>query len=319
MAVSPARWKSVAAMACMSLVIAVAAGCGTQQPAVTAAPVPTPTPTSAAQLQLPLDAYMLGDTQAAAAEYVSFLLRKACMAKLGFDFMPALSSGYVANGARIIQEFDSRLWGVSNLVQARLYGYHLPPWTQGASTGPQPLGTLPAAEQVALIGRAVGPGSGAATAGRAASVPAGGCVGQARREAASAGLGTVEGRTAPLVSQLQLESFDRTQSDPRVLAVFAKWSACMRAAGYAYSTPFKPAFSMSAAPTRAEIQTAVTDVTCKMKTNLLGVTYAVQSDYENDLIDKDAQQLAQIKTEIRQQASALVTLERKYGLLGNAG
>ena len=108
---------------------------------------------------------------------------------------------------------------------------------------------------------------------------------QQAEQQVSARLGRAARATPPLVAQISEESFARTRSDPRTLAVFSKWSACMSAHGYSYSNPFQPAASVnqSATPTQTEIQTAMTDVACKRKTNLLGITYAVQADYQNDI------------------------------------
>jgi hypothetical protein len=148
---------------------------------------------------------------------------------------------------------------------------------------------------------------------RRSGVPAGGCVGLSRREAAAAGISDAA-QTAPLVSQLRQESFFRAETDPRVLKAFAKWSECMRASGFVYSSPFKPDFNLSAPPTALEIHTAKADVDCKYKTNLLGVTYAVQADVQNAEIRAHAQQLATIQAQVRRQERALAAAGAKYGI-----
>jgi hypothetical protein len=133
MAAAGARAKCAAFLWLAVAVTGAGAGCGTSgSGAVTGpAPAPTPTPTSVAALHLPLDAYALSGGQEAADEYLGLFLEKSCMARLGFRFLPGLDAGYVARDARTFAEFGSRLWGITDPVQAGRYGYHLPPWVQG--------------------------------------------------------------------------------------------------------------------------------------------------------------------------------------------
>lgn len=303
-----ARVRRACGTGLLGVAIAVsAAACGGESSsAAPQRPVPTPTPSSVTSLHLPLDAYTLNTSQTASGEYLRLALQRSCMAKLGFsDYPPGLTSGYVTQDARVFQEFNSRLWGISDPVQAALYGYHLPPWTHASVTGKVlTIGDLPAAEQTALLGR-----------GKAASggIPAGGCTGQADREESAAGL-SVGGHPPALVSQLQQESFDQAKSDARVVKVFASWSACMRMSGFNYPDPFSVNFDMSAPVSSLEKETAKTDIACKRKTNLLGVTYAVLSDYQNKLIEQNAQELAQVQQQVRREQDALVSVMRKYGV-----
>lgn len=257
------------------------------------APVPVPTPTSAAQLSYPISAYEFSAMQQSEWQYVDSLLVKQCMAQRGFRIYQTLNSGYVAQAVRITDEFVSRVWGLSDVVTAREFGYHLPPWVAGAAK-PQALsgGSAPGAQTEA-------------------------CIGQAGRRLAAAGAGSGE-QASQLVGQIESESFFRARADRRVRAVFAKWSTCMGRYGYSYRDPFQAAaaFDLSHPTTRTEIQTAVRDVTCARQVNVLGVAYAVQSDYQNALIEKYAVQLAAIKAQVQRQEHALVTVAAKYGIGG---
>jgi hypothetical protein len=255
--------------------------------------VPVPTPTSAAQLNYPISGYELSAMQQNEWQYIDSLLVKKCMAQRGFQIYPTLNSGYVAQGVRILDEFDSRVWGLSDAVTAREYGYHLPPWV-GGSAKPQALagGSAPGAQTEA-------------------------CIGQAGRQLAAAGAGSGE-QASPLVGQIDSESFFRARADRRVRAVFTKWSACMGRYGYSYRDPFQAAaaFDLNRPPTRTEIQTAVQDVACARQVNVLGVAYAAQSDYQNALIEKHAVQLAAIKAQVQREEHALVIVAAKYGANG---
>jgi hypothetical protein len=283
-----------------------AAGCSAGGPSAPA-PVPVPTPTSFAQLQLPINAYALTDAQSAQQQTIGDLLIHDCMARFGFTYPPPdMVTPTAAQLAAALQVGGSRLWGVSDLVDARSYGYNLPT-TELSTNAPVTKKTpLPQPEFVALYGSA-------SPISNSQRVPAGGCSGQALRELTTAGI-SYQG--SQLVPEIAANSFEKTLADPRTLAVFAKWSACMRAHGYDYESPLTPPanFNLNAPATQAEIQTAVTDVTCKFKTNLLGITYAVQADYENAMIQQHAQVLAQVKNEVAVEARKLSQLVVKYGI-----
>jgi hypothetical protein len=232
------------------------------------------------------------------------------MARFGFSYPPPGETGAgAASLARALEIGGSRLWGVSDPTAAREYGYNLPSADPGQPLTPPPnkKNLLPPAELAVLDGTTSLKG----TAGQ--GVPRGGCIGQTNRELATAGISYIGSQ---VVSQISDESFVRTLSDPRTLAVFGKWSACMRSHGYDYSSPLDPPgrFNLNAPPTTAEIQTAVTDVACKFTTNLLGVTFAVQSDYQNTLINNNVQELAQVKATVDAEAGKLVRLAIEYGV-----
>jgi hypothetical protein len=321
MMISPRKaWGSAAAGLASVVVVAgcSAGGPGTRAVPV-ATPVPTPAPASVAQLQLPIAAYELTDQESAEEDYLSQRLTQVCMRQLGFRYLPGLSAGDIADDVRTERELDSRRYGVTDLAVVRADGYHLPPWTLGAWPPPR-LNTLPHAEQAALLGPGTGPGgesSGAAVNSYSrANLPPGGCLGWSQSELAAAGVNVQESSDSELAAQIQQDAFEKAQSDPRVRAVFAKWSACMRSHGYDYSTPFKaagdPRWNMTAPASRSEIKTAETDVACKLQTNVLGVDFAVESDYENTAIAENAGALAQAKADNNIQARGLNRLLAKY-------
>jgi hypothetical protein len=301
------RWLVAAAALTVALGGTVA-GCSAGTSPAAPAPVPTPTPTSFAQLNLPINAYALTDTQSAESQYIGQRIIHDCMARFGFVYPPPGETGPGATQlAAALQIGASRLWGVSDPVAAREYGYNLPEPATASAPSKKPL--LPAAELAVLNGTASQGGQGGLR------VPRGGCIGQTNREMAAAGIGY---QGSQLVAQIAQESFVKTLSDARTLAVFRKWSACMASHGYDYSSPLKaladPQWNLNAPPTTAEIQTAETDVACKFKTNLLGVTFAVQSDYENAMIEQNAQELAQVKAMVDAEAGKLAQLAVKYGV-----
>lgn len=81
----------------------------------------------------------------------------------------------------------------------------------------------------------------------------------------------------------------------------------MRSYGYAYATPFQAAehWNLNAPVSTSEIQTAMHDIGCKRQVNLIGVEFAVESDYENAEIAGNAQELANDRAEIAADATGL--------------
>ena len=152
-----------------------------------------------------------------------------------------------------------------------------------------------------------------------ASVPPGGCVGQMRQTMAADGLAP-NSADQSLVSGIGSQSFFAARADPRVTAVFATWSSCMRSNGYRYATPFAAATSFVTAKTvtSGEIKTAVTDIGCKRASDLLGVIAAVQSSYQDRLISQHAAQLAQYTVLLRQQGATLARLIASNDLAGQS-
>ena len=306
-------------------VAALAVGCGNPSaapPAASAPPpaaVPTPSSSAVRTAALPISAYQLSGQQRSAEHYVAQRLLQTCMARYGFSYLPGLSSKSIADNARVLQVFDSRRYGVSSAAAARAYGYNLPPWVTGS--GPTDLkAQMSPAELLALAGPAARPGSRPVAATRLVirdtPIPAGGCEGQAGRDLLAAGiLQSLPG--GGLAADIEGQAYARAQSDRRVLNVYHAWSACMRQYGYRYATPLKaatdPRWNLSAPPTRAEIQTARADVACKLRTNLLGITFAVESDYENAAIAQNAAALAELKYQVRAQGNDLARLLARYG------
>jgi hypothetical protein len=286
-----------------------AAAPGVVRPASTpsAAPTPSgiPTPSSVLHYQLPLAAYQLTPLQNAEENYLALRLEQLCLGKLGFSFLPGLSEKAIAQSVRITNEFETRLYGVSDPVAARTYGYHLPAWVQGSGK-PVSEGQLGAAERAAFTGE------GATRAGPPAS--RGGCFGQAERELQQAGINATtqqSGGSDPstLASSVELSSFEHAQSSLPVRAVFARWSACMRSYGDHYATPFTaagdPRWTRGATPSRLEIETAEHDISCKLRVNVLGVEFAAVSHYQDQAITASAAAFAQAREVIAAEALGL--------------
>jgi hypothetical protein len=288
--------------AALAVVVAVS-GCGAAA-AAGPAPVPTPVLSSTAQLRLPITSYELSDTQGAEVEFLGQLYTQECMHGFGFAYLPGLSVSSIAENVRVTAELNSRRYGVSDLVTAATYGYHIPAWAINAAA-PVPFPAHGGPEFRVLTGQPAGSYHGR-------PVPAGGCMGQASARLAAAGVDAgAQASGGPqqssLLQQIANQGFARAQADPRVRAVDTRWAACMRIAGYTFATPFLAAehWNLNAPVSTTEIQVAKHDIACKKQVNLIGVEFAVESDYENAGIARNAQALANDRAEIAADATGL--------------
>ena len=102
-----------------------------------------------------------------------------------------------------------------------------------------------------------------------------------------------------LPTRLSLGSRQRMKEDERTLEVWESWSECMANKGYEFQTPYDPLederFAGDGAATQLEIDTAVADVECKHETNVLGVMYGVNVEYEEMLINEHFESLQVIE------------------------
>ncbi|MGW2255431.1 hypothetical protein ACWCXH_35430 [Kitasatospora sp. NPDC001660] len=99
------------------------------------------------------------------------------------------------------------------------------------------------------------------------------------------------------------------QTDPRLVAAFAKWSDCMKAKGYNYPDPVaavsdKKWHSIEGRPEKVptaspeEIAVATADVQCKLDNNTVGTAVAVQTAYAKRYIESHVTQLAAFRKQL---------------------
>ncbi|MGW2746435.1 hypothetical protein [Streptomyces sp. NPDC001450] len=277
------------------LVLASTAACssGGGGAATAGAPVATPTPKSMAELHLPLETYLLDHEHAGKLEVLLLGLRDACVREKGFTppSMTVTGQQAAAGYVRLWRYYDTRRYAISDRATARRYGYHLPPFTQGTAP-PVSLGSLskPLREAMTTCGE------------------------QAAKEQRDKGLSPGQ-EQSDLAADLKARDFKASQSDPRVLGVFRKWSTCMGRKGYPYATPldaasdnrWKQSGRRTPAALRAEVTpqeagAAAAEVDCVYETNVLGVSFAVEAEYENRDIEKNAEALDGLKTDNKRAA-----------------
>jgi hypothetical protein len=146
---------------------------------------------------------------------------------------------------------------------------------------------------------------------RGRPIPERGCVGEAERAlGAGAALGT-----ATVVRDVDFQSVELARNDPRVVAAFSQWSACMRQKGHDYRDPWGPPNDRRFTGPRAtpqEIEVATADVACKQRTGVVRTWFAADAAHQRSLIERqrDALERAREVKQAQLEKAAAVLLER---------
>lgn len=234
------------------------------------------------QITLPMDAYRTGIQDANTIGRAVHQLVGTCLSRFGFVWDVPFNEVSVP-GPQITHY---RLYGLLDEVHALAYGYHPGPTVPGGKATESR--AIDSREYANVLGAKFGGGS---YLGQ--PIPEGGCYAEARRAVADGGPAFNPG----LPEELVRDAWISARSDSRVLAGFARWSACMTESGYSYRTPMDAnndsRWSGDTA-TPAEISVAVADVACKKRTNLTGIRMAVDAAYQQRLIAQHADALAAV-------------------------
>jgi hypothetical protein len=210
-----------------------------------------------AVISLPLDAYILSGHEKSLLVQARMTLFARCMADHGIEVARPTPAPAPRDSIH-----DER-YGIIDERRAATAGYHRsPPQTIASYAGPGP--EIPTYDRVIEA-----------------------CLDAAGRHLRG---DAPVSASELLPSRLSLESFERSQRDERVRAVFAAWSARMASAGFAYQTPREanndPAFSRTPLPTPYEIRVAVADVRAKQAVHLVEVWSAVEAQLQRGMIER---------------------------------
>ncbi|WP_344659611.1 hypothetical protein [Catenulispora subtropica] len=273
---------------CAVLAVVPAAGCSAKStppgpPAIGALPVVA----GPADIVLPLDDYLETDTQYATSVHALLSLTAQCMSRYGFT----ASTDF---GRLPTWRDHGNLFGLVDDADTRRAGYK---WFQ-----PREITVGDTAKDAAPPRspeeRAVAVGSVPAYAGK--TVPKGGCDQEAAEKLATGEPGA--GVNDAFVQNLENDAYQQTEADPRVLAAFKDWSACMAASGYQYSVPKDANNAAFAMPEADQMTMAAVDLKCRQKANLVPLQLAVDRAYQQRLIEKNAQALNDMRKAISVQA-----------------
>lgn len=298
------------------LVFLTASGCAAaaQQTAVPPAGVstPTPRPEQVTQLRLPIEAYMLTPEQSAQRSWVRGRIVGDCAKEYGLDVKVGPKPDVSAADSIMF-----RRYGVTDPASVGTWGYHLP--RRNTPSAAQAAALRPsAAEHTVLFGRDTANKPVTAFQGR--SLPVGGCTGKANAQVDPGTSGAGAKDPGPgygqLVATTKGDSFTHSMADTRVKAVFTRWSECMRTHGFNEPSPMEAGVKLPSIqrdkPDSTEINEARTDVACKLRTNLVGVWFAVESDYQNAAIARLPKEFAALRAERDAQAAHITRLARTY-------
>ncbi|GAA4057452.1 hypothetical protein GCM10023065_02870 [Microbacterium laevaniformans] len=226
----------------------------------------------------PVDSYRMSPEDQNVVFLAEHKAMQSCMARFGESFdvppqtVPAESHDY------------DRLFGVLDLAQAQSTGYHVVgdeilESGEGAGIAEKDASSL----DERALDIAMGDGSDREINGQ--TVPAGGCISEARSITGD------DGSSQALLESTVAYGLRQSDRDPRVLAAFRSWSECMKANGFTYETPAAaindPKWATSKA-SAAEIQVAASDVNCKLSTGLTGLRVAVASAWQDEYISSHA-------------------------------
>jgi hypothetical protein len=249
---------------------------------------------------LPLESYMENYPDTITILNGMLRIESKCMASYGFT-IPAHASG-----ANPPPSYDAsnmaRRYGVADLAFASKYGYHLAVSPPKNSSGAE---SASGAERTVLTGKTDGTG-GSSSSYQGKAIPPGGCRGQALRELRIANV------DFNLPQKLDTESMDRSLADPRVIGALEKWSSCMKSKGYTVDSPLHApqlaSSSQGPAPSAQEIEIAVADVQCKQSTNLVNTWFSVESQLEEEEIEKNQLPLSQERNQLNEAVKTTAAL-----------
>jgi len=276
------------------------------RPPVTVGRIPPVTATR--PVVMPLEGYgLISSQEQSTLAAAAIALTQRCMAARGFVFTQASAAD---NGLATLQQIETAALGLTSMARAQAYGYATP----GSGSGqPGPGLTVLAQGSAggfvpAGFGGPAGPAGGTHAPAWTAALDGTGARPGCLRQAQSVLYGSAGGGD-PL-STLAFQAAGWAQNDPRVKVVIQAWSACMAGRSFHYTEPDAPALHRwPKAPTRTEIATAVADVTCKQRVNLVNTLLTVEAAYQQALISQNLAELAGLQSDaagVLQRARALL-------------
>jgi hypothetical protein len=292
--------KSSVAVGVVILSVVVLSGCQSSsrtasEPGVSSSAA-TKTVDGVAVPVLPLDAYGVSAEQQAVLDQAVDELAETCMKAKGYTWPARLKQLGVPRSA------NERRYGVTDPKAVSVYGYQLAP-PVGVTTEQLVEEARQEKKREALMTAALTEAYTGRGGKTTATSRTGGCRGSALKQ-----LGLPQGGEAlTAVDLAQQQSWKRTEEDSRAKAANAKWSACMKKAGYTYANPHvaaaDPAWwtkkeADSAARSRVsprEIATAVADVKCKRQVDYVTVWQSVETAYQYKIIKANKQELEDVR------------------------
>ncbi|MEU4351771.1 hypothetical protein [Streptomyces sp. NPDC023838] len=227
-------------------------------------------PDDPATWRLPIEAYTTTKSQTSLISASRDQLIKKCMAEAGFgQWMPAPDLPTL--GGTTLTDWR---YGIHNAAQAAKRGYH------------------PDADAQKAYDKAMMAG---------AMDKSGADQGQVRSCAQSADAQAPVAQPSQLVETIKGDSYKESTKDPRVVAVFAQWSACMKAKGYSYKAPLDavddPRFHNPYEVSGLEIATAKADLDCRSRYPVARTWFDAESALQIKALKSHQRELDKVKAD----------------------
>ena len=286
--------------------------------AVSTPAVGRPAPPSSAQTALSREAFTpyaaLGqaNNDGLAPNESGAALSSACMSIAGYPNATNVPFGIRIGPANLAFSQPWGAWGYLGAAEAQQYGFRVP-----AGSALNALGINP-----------VGPGSDPASLPQAEQTAIGKCATITQNFTNAMQNGPLAG-----VDTLSNDLYTDVAKDAAVNSATQAWVACMTKNGYSFKQPqnvfftelqtmfggkrtITPDSQVSAAANQAQIAAAVTDAGCTDSTDLAGIYFAVQANYEQQIVNANQQALT---TAVQQYRAAYAKeLNKLRGLLKTA-
>jgi hypothetical protein len=284
----------------LALALAVSACTGGEEPEPEIGPLPTVD--GPGDVILPLDAYFLSSEEYRAYQLAGWILIGECLERFGATY--TLAREDLLAGLPVFEHNGPRRYGIFDADHAAQYGYHLSPEEAPPAADPDRRWN-PSETELFLVRGATSEFSGRTLPldSNGEPLPPGGCSEEADRILTG---GVPRPANSNLGNELSLESFRLMENDSRVQQVVGAWSDCMRESGYDYSSHWAAndaGWGDSATVTEEEIAVATADVACKKQVRLIETCLAVETAYQERLIEQNAEALEGIRTYFRVQAA----------------
>ncbi|MFE6462381.1 hypothetical protein ACFVP0_33665 [Streptomyces cinereoruber] len=244
------------------------------------------------EIHLPFDSYDLSRNQREEFRKAIYEVSNKCMKSYGLEWPEATHAGTIGTD-------NSRRYGVINLLQAKEFGYGVPlpdgitiqEAQKIAESNVERTRNLPQEVRDVYTGE-----GGMDFNGKA--IPDGGCRGRAYAE-----LGLpVSGIESTALDAMRNETWSRARTSSIVIDAVNKWRACMKEAGYNYKTPEDavgaPSWQRNGAPSKAEINAATTDISCKRKVMLVEKWHAVETESQREMLQEKSDLLDGLKRDL---------------------
>ncbi|MEV5385955.1 hypothetical protein [Streptomyces sp. NPDC052721] len=249
-----------------------------------------------ADLKYPMQAFAPAAGEIRRLSQAQQVLTQQCMRRYGFTYDAPDSS---STGA---ESDTARRYGLSEARDAQRYGY-ADPGVRPAGRGsdheldPAMLAVLNGSDD--LNPDSLPETQAEAEARKGDGVPVGGCSRESYLKLYAPKKGMID---IAFAQTLERQAYMKSRTDPRVIAVIKKWSACMRDGGYDVKDPVSPMKELGVEQDPsgdAAVKAAVLDVQCKEKVNLVGVWFSVESAYQKRAIDDNVETLSTYKQQSR--------------------